>query len=80
MRKITGKNQLLLAGQEFSDIKLTESGLYLYDMDTCETHTLLEGGKLRIYWADALGENAIIAATDMKTHGMYENPKFYAFP
>lgn len=80
VRKVAGKNQLLLAGQTFSDIKLTESGLYLYDMDTGETHTLLEGGKLRIYWADALGENAVIAATDMKTHGMYENPKFYSIP
>lgn len=80
VRIVPGKDKLLISGQEFDKVKLTQDGLYLYDVETKQAKTLLQGEKLRIYWADAAEGQAVIAATDMKTHGMYENPKFYSIP
>lgn len=79
-RYLADKNQILLAGQEFKDVKLIQNGIYLYDIASAETTCLMQPGILRVYWLDELDGYGIFAASDMKTHGMYENPKFYRVP
>lgn len=79
-RYLTDSNKILLAGQEFKDIKLIQNGIYIYDIASGETACLMEPGILRVYWLDEIDGYVIFAASDMKTHGMYENPKFYRVP
>ena len=79
-RYVPDKNKILLAGQEFRDLKLVQNGIYVYDMASGETECLMQPGILRVYWLDELAGYAVFAASDMKTHGMYENPKFYRVP
>ena len=69
--------KVVAAGQWFDSKRLIEDGIYLYDLETGEKTTLVEAGRLRIYHLALVGGRVLFAGTEMKRHGMYENPKFY---
>lgn len=69
--------KVAVAGQWFDSKRLIEDGIYLHDLATGEVSVLVEKGLIRICGMDIAGDRVLFAGTEMRRHGMYENPQFY---
>ena len=64
------------AGETIDVRRTYREGLYVYDLKSDDTRTLQEP-ELGYHLVRVLGDGLIVAATDHKTYGVNENPKFY---
>ncbi|WP_279122237.1 alpha/beta hydrolase family protein [Holdemania filiformis] len=71
-------NHLAISGAPFVKVRQPKEGLYRMDLDTLESHCLLEPGQFAISEIQWLSETQILAAmSDQKRYGAVENPFFY---
>ena len=68
----------MVSGAPFVTIRQPKEGLYRIDLDTLESHCLLEPGQFSIAEIQWLSKTQILAAmSDQKRYGAVENPFFY---
>ena len=75
MRLSAEKDKVLYFGTEYKNKRGQRHDLLVYDIAKKET-TNIFGGHL-ITDCDFFGDGAIVASSDMKEYGLYENPNFY---
>jgi len=71
------KTTLYYFGFEFENARSLSSDLYAYDLINGVTTTLYNGRAFEISDLYELDDLLLIAATDMKTFGLNQNPSFY---
>lgn len=71
------KKQILFTGQSYTTKRGEFTGVYVYDIDSRKTRTLLRPNKYDLYGAWWFGEKILLLGTDQKRFGMNENARFY---
>lgn len=72
------KTKIAYAGVEYTDVLPRENGLYLYDIPTGETKTVVEPGKMSVGGAYFLGDGTLFfTGTTFEFSG--RNPNFYLY-
>ncbi|HJB25413.1 MAG TPA: S9 family peptidase [Firmicutes bacterium] len=71
------KQQILFTGLEFDTIRSQKSGMYLYDLDSCETSCLVEPELFRIGEMGFFKDTVVFVGTENKDYSITECPKLY---
>ena len=71
---------VVYAGQAFTSKKRDEHGVYYFDYMSGETRELLPEKTLRVNHVSCWPGEAVFAAADMKSHGLYQNPDYFTAP
>ena len=69
--------KVLFSANLFQDVEGQTEGLYLFDINTKETATLLAEGSYELGFAGFIDGRVVGTATDMLHYGINENKKFY---
>jgi len=70
-------DKVLYLGHRYADKKALTAGLYLYDISTGETRTLVDDGIFEMCFAGFVGDKMVFCGNDMKEYGVLQNPNFY---
>jgi dipeptidyl aminopeptidase/acylaminoacyl peptidase len=71
------QKKIYYTGQPHFEVKRLTSGVYVYDIETKETETLLLPGDFSIKNIYLLEHKIILALSDMTLFGINQNPDFY---
>lgn len=71
------KTKLLIVGNEYQDKSLRTDGIYTLDLSSKKLETVLQGDLYSVHLAVYFGDGILFAGSDMKDHGINENPNFY---
>ena len=68
---------ILFTGQSYTAKRGNFTGVYVYDIETGKTRTLLRPTKYDLYGAWWFGDKILLLGSDQKRFGMNENARFY---
>ncbi|MBQ2667318.1 MAG: S9 family peptidase [Clostridia bacterium] len=71
------RSQILITGQNYTVKRGDFTGVYVYDIPTGKTRTLLRPTRYDLYGAWWFGEKILLLGTDQKRYGSNENARFY---
>lgn len=69
--------KILYIGNSFSDKKERKSGIFIYDVESKKSKTVVPLGAYSVSFAKFMEDGVICGLNDQKKHGINQNPDFY---